>query len=510
MSVLGLDIGTSGCKASVVDEGGRVAGQAYREHSLFSPGAGMEEIDPELVWASAKAVIAAAASAAAQRGASTVGAISVSSFGEAIVPVDGSGRPLRNAILYIDRRGSEEAAALAEALGPGRVQAITGAPPHSMYSIAKLLWMKGHENELFRSTARFLLLADYVLVRLGARPHTDYSLAARTQAFDVVGKLWSPEILGYAELEDDKFGSPVQAGTIVGELGRKLADELGLRGGVLLVAGGHDQCCAALGSGVVGPGAAVDGLGSTECVTPAFDRPVIDEKMAAAGFACVPHVVAGLYVTYAFTFTCGSLLKWFRDAFAEGEKAKAEGEGREVFELLVEEALASKGSLLLLPHFAGAATPYMDSGARGALLGLGLDTTRGDVLRAILEGVTYEMMVNVERLEEAGIAVSELRVAGGMARSDLFLQLKADMMGRPLAALDGVEAGTLGVALLAGVASGMFPDLASASRAFSRPRRVFEPEPASHARYAERFEDYKRLYPAVKSVAGGRKEGLRS
>jgi Sugar (pentulose and hexulose) kinases len=508
MSVLGLDIGTSGCKASVIDAEGHVAAQAYREYALSSPGPGMEEIDPELVWQSSKEVISRAAAAA--RAAGPVEAISVSSFGEAIVPVDSSARPLRNAILYIDRRGAEEASALGEALGEEHVQSITGARVHSMYSIAKLLWMKGHEAGTFSAADKFLLLADYALARLGARPHTDYSLAARTQAFDVSRKAWSPEILGYAGLDPEKLGEPVQAGAVVGELGRGLASELGLKTGALLVAGGHDQCCAALGAGVVGPGAAVDGLGSTECVTPAFDRPIIDDRMGSAGFACVPHVMAGLYVTYAFTFTCGSLLKWFRDEIAPDLKALAEREGRDAFELLVAEASEREAPLLLLPHFAGAATPYMDALARGALVGLSLDTTRGDILRAILEGVTYEMMVNVERLEEAGIAVSELRAVGGLAKSDRFLQLKADMMGRPLAALDGAEAGTLGVAMLAGVAAGLYPDLATAARSLPRTRRVFEPDMAAHGRYAERFEAYKRLYPAMREIARARKEGSTS
>ncbi|MDP3176798.1 MAG: FGGY-family carbohydrate kinase, partial [Spirochaetaceae bacterium] len=351
---------------------------------------------------------------------------------------------------------------------------------------------------------KFLLLADFTLFRLGARPHTDYSLAARTQAFDVVRKAWSPEILRFAGVDEEKLGESVQAGTVVGELGRTLAEELGLPAGALLVAGGHDQTCAALGSGVIGPGVAVDGLGSTECVTPACDRPIINEATASAGFACVPHVVAGLYVTYAFTFTCGSLLKWFLENLGPGRRAEAEGRVVDAFDLLIEEATAGEGTpLLLLPHFAGAATPYMDSQAAGAIVGLGLETTGSDIVRAILEGVTYEMMVNVERLEDAGIAVDELRAVGGLSRSSAFLQLKADMMGRPIAALDVGEAGTLGVAMLAGIASGMFAGPEDAVSRLVRKRRSFEPDTTKHVRYMERFDAYKRMYPAVKDILRG-------
>lgn len=497
MSILGIDIGTSGCKASVVDAEGRIVGQAYKEYPLVSPRPGLQEIDPELVWRSTKEVIAHAASAAA---GDPVLAISVSSFGESVVPVGADGFPLRNAILYIDRRGADEARFLGEGLGADKVHAITGAPPHSMYSINKILWLKRNESDTYRRAWKFLLLADYTLFRLGARPHTDYSLAARTQAFDVVRKVWSPEILRQMGIDEDKLGEPVQAGTVVGELGRKLAGELGVPVGALLVAGGHDQSCAALGSGVTGPGVAVDGLGSTECVTPAFDRPVINEATARAGFACVPHVVEGLYVTYAFTFTCGSVLKWFRDKLADDRQAEAKSRGVDVFDLLIEEAAGEPSPLLLLPHFAGAATPYMDSDAKGAIVGLGIDTTRRDIVRAILEGVTFEMMVNVERLSEAGIAVEELRAVGGLSKSEAYLQLKSDMMGRPISALDVGEAGTLGVAILAGVACGLYPDARAAAGTLVHKRRVFEPDMRAHARYLERFGQYKRMYPAVKSI----------
>jgi xylulokinase len=500
MSVLGIDIGTSGCKASVVDADGRIVGQDYKEYSLVSPGAGLQEIEPELVWRSTKEVIARAVRRADDHRGEGVRAISVSSFGETVVPLARDGSVLRNAFLYIDGRGSEEAEFLRRRIGGARIQAITGVPIHSMYSLSKILWLKRNEPDIYERTWKFLLFSDYTLFRLGARPCTDYSLAARTQAFDVVAKSWSAEMLDGAGVDADKFGEPVQAGTVIGKLKKELAGELGIPADALLVAGGHDQPCAALGAGVIGPGVAVDGLGSTECITPAFDHPVINDATARSGFACVPHVVAGLYVTYAFTFTCGSVLKWYRDRLSGDRRGEAEARGIDVFDLLVEEAAARESPLLLLPHFAGAATPYMDAGSVGAIVGLTIDTTGRDIARAILEGVTYEIMVNMERLEAAGIAVDELRAVGGLSKSAAFLQLKADMMGRSIIALDVGEAGTLGVAILAGVASGMFPSLGGAVSSLVRKKRQFEPDLGAHARYLERFEAYKRMYPAVKSI----------
>ena len=178
-----------------------------------------------------------------------------------------------------------------------------------MYSICKILWLKNNRPDIYHRTWKFLLFADFILFKLGARPHTDYSLAARTMAFDIVNKQWSVEILACAGIDIDKFGEPVQSGTAVGIINTWQAADLNLPADVMLVAGGHDQPCAALGAGVIRSGLAVDGLGTTECITPAFDRPILSGAMAENYFACVPHVIPEMYVTYAFTFTSGSVLK---------------------------------------------------------------------------------------------------------------------------------------------------------------------------------------------------------
>jgi xylulokinase len=307
MSLMGVDIGTSGCKATIIDLEGNIKGQAYYEYSFFSPKPGWEEIDPEQVWKSVKKVIG---DSLTQYQGEPIKAISVSSFGEAAIPIDREGKVLHNSIIYIDIRGQEEAEYLKLRLGYEKILGITGVSVHPMYTINKIMWLKKHIPEVYNNTWKFLLFADFILFKLGAKAHTDYSLAARTMAFDIVNKCWSAEILECAGVNEDKFGEPVQAGTVVGEISRSIAKELGLPENIILVAGGHDQTCAALGAGVIKSTFAVDGLGTTECITPAFDKPIISDSMAKNSFACVPHVIKDMYVTYAFTFTSGSLLKW--------------------------------------------------------------------------------------------------------------------------------------------------------------------------------------------------------
>lgn len=499
MSLLGLDIGTSGCKATIVDQNGNCLAQNFQEYPLISLQPGWQEIDPELVWQSAKSVMT---KAAARVIADPVQAISVSSFGEAVTAVDRDGNALCNSMIYIDIRGAAEAEFLTTQLGHEKVLGITGTSIQPMYSICKIIWLKNNRPDIYRRTWKFMLFADFILFKLGARPHTDYSLAARTMAFDIVNKQWSLEILECAGIDIDKFGEPVQSGTPVGMISARQAVELCLPADVMLVAGGHDQPCAALGAGVIRSGLAVDGLGTTECITPAFDRPILSGAMAENYFACVPHVIPDMYVTYAFTFTSGSVLKWYRDNFGSAYIEEAARLGVNVYDLMIDKAAPDPSSLFVLPHFAGAATPYMDTAAQGAMVGLTIDTKPADILKAIIEGITFEIMVNAERLDAAGVYMEELRTVGGLAKSAKFLQLKADMMGKRITTLNEPEAGTLGVAILAGTACGLFKSLDEAVTRLVRVKKTYDPDERLHEQYQARFAVYKRLYPAIRGLSG--------
>ena len=503
MSIMGLDVGTSGCKATIINADGSCLGQASQEYALQSPQPGWQELDPNDIWAAVRQVIRqAVAMAAAAPAADPVRAIAVSSFGESVVAIDRDGQVLHNCLLYIDSRGRDEAAGLEASLGSDRVLAIAGTTIQPMYSLSKILWLRKHRPDVDCRIWKYLLIADFILYRLGARPHTDYSLAARTMAFDITAKQWSGEILAAAGIDPARFADPVQAGTPVGEIDPSIAAALGLPRQATLVAGGHDQPCAALGAGANRAGLAVDGLGTTECITPVYDRPILSAAMAGSGYACVPHVLRDLYVTYAFTFTGGSILKWYRNNFGAAWQAEATRLGVNAYDLMIDRAMAGPdpSPVLLLPHFAGAATPYMDTSAQGAILGLTIDTTARDILKAVLEGITFEIMINLERLSAAGIQIDELRSVGGLARSETFLQLKADMMGKPITSLEYAEAGTIGVAILAGTAVGIFSSIEDGIASLVRPRRTFYPREAIHRRYQERFAIYKRIYPAVRDI----------
>lgn len=498
MAVIGVDIGSTGCKATIVSENGAILAQAYREYREKKCEVPQwQEVSSNEVWRCTAEVISACA---AQHKGEPVAALSVSSFGEAVTLVDDCLNVLSDGILYTDPRGDEETAWLLAGVEADAYMGIAGVGPSKMYSLPKLMWLKQHKPEAYRNARAFLPFDGFALAKLGAKLHTSYSLAARTMAFDVVNKRWSAKILDIAGIDGAKCPEAVPSGTVVGQLSREAAHLTGLPEGILLVSGGHDQPCASLGAGAIYSGLATDGLGSVESINPTFDEPRLNAQMAQGSFACVPHVLPEKYITYAFTFTAGRLFKWYRDTLGSEECARAQRANRNVYELLIEEMSPEANDLFLLPYFAGAATPYMDYTSKGALVGMTLETTKPDIVRALLEGITFESMVNVEHLERAGVSIRELVATGGLANSRAFLQMKADMMGRPIHTIASDQAGTMGVAILAGVAVGVYGSIEEAVSLVVKKGTQYEPDFKRHQRYLEKYERYKRIYPAMKHI----------
>ncbi|WNR45240.1 FGGY-family carbohydrate kinase [Paenibacillus roseipurpureus] len=490
MSLMGLDIGTTGCKCSLFTEDGVLIAASYREYSLVLPKPGYFEFDPHLLWKSVQEVIEETAS---QSGGDLIKAISVSSFGETAIPIAQDGSVLGNGLLYTDIRGFDEALLLEQSLGKTKVMALAGVPLHPMFTVAKMMWMKRHEPQWFRRVWKFLLIGDYIVFRLTGMTAIDYTLASRTMAFNITTKKWETEILRAAELDQSLLSEPVASGEAIGRVTPQCCERLGLKGRPMVVAGGHDQACAALGAGILREGQAIDGIGTVECIAPTYSRPVVNETMLRLQYNCAPHVLDGHYLTYAFNFTGGSLLKWFRNEFGYKAESEAHLRGMDVYNYLNLTAPIEPTDLVIIPHFAGSGTPHMKPEAKGLIYGLTFQTTAADVYRACMEGVTYEMRYNLECLKEAGIAVDSLRAVGGGAKSDLWLQLKADIMNRTIERLNISEAGTIGTVILAGRAVGAFATFEEAAQILVKPLKSFYPHVERRDQYEERYEKFKRL-----------------
>jgi xylulokinase len=494
MSLLGIDVGTTGCKAAVFSKAGRLVASAYEEYDVQRPEPGRSELDSLQVWEQIKHTIGKAVSGAA---GDPVKALAVSSLGEAVVPVTLDRQVLGPSILNFDVRGAEYLDRLRSILPDERLYRINGNTLGNHYGLTKLLWIKEHQSELYRRADKFLLWESFVSFMLGAEPVVDYSLANRTLLFDVDRETWSDELLELTGLDHAKLPGTAPSGTVIGAVSRRVADELGLPANVAIVTGAHDQCANAVGCGVIQPGRAVYGMGTFICVTPVFECRREPGVMMEQGLNTEHHAVPGQYVTFIYN-QGGSLLKWFRDTFAASERKRAAETGADIYAALISEIPAGPSRIIVLPHFTITGPPKFIADSCGLIAGLQLETSRGDILKGILEGTTFYLRECLESLPATGIEITDFRAAGGGSRSDAWIQICADIMGRPFVRPKITEAGVLGAAIIAGVGCGIFPTLEVGVEAMVKLERTFEPDLKMHALYQGRFEKYKQLWPLMK------------
>ncbi len=492
MSYLGLDIGTSGCKAVVYGESGRRLAGAHRAYPVQAPQPGWAELDSDQVLAACREVIREAAGQAGE----PVRALGVSSQGEAFTPVDSAGRCLGRAMVSSDSRAAELMADFTERFGVKKLYQITGHTPAPLFSLFKLLWLKAHEPEIWARSAKFLCFEDLLQQSLGLEPALGWSLAGRTLLFDVKRHVWSREILDAVGLDESRLARPLAGGTVAGEVSRAAAARFGLPAGVKVVCGGHDQGLAALGAGVCQAGTVMYAAGSVECVCPVVERPVLNATLRRNNLCCYDYCLPGLYCSVAYSLTGSNLLQYFLEQFGQAERQAAGGESGGAYERLLAQLPAEPTELLALPYFTPSGTPYFDSRTPGALIGWRLSTSKGEVLKALLEGVALEMRLNLELLESSGFRIERLIATGGGMRNPALVQLKADVLGRPLTTLAVEEAGCLGAARLAQRALG---EEARASEAETAGMEV-RPDPHRAAQYRRKFAQYRELYPAVRRL----------
>ena len=493
---MGVDIGTSGTKAVVFDDAGRQVALAYREYDVLTPEPGWAELDPDQVMTRCFEVIR---EAVGQLPARSVRGLGVSSQGEAFTAIDRGGKALSNALVSSDARASDYASNWSAEFGVEELYQITGHTAHPMFSLFKMLWLRDHRAEVWSKTQKFLCFEDLLQHRLGLDPCIGWPLAGRTMLFDVRRHEWSAAILEAIGLRPDQLARPLPSGTVAGKVAPEVGRDLGLGNDCLVVTGGHDQPCGALGAGVTEPGIAMYATGTVECITPAFPEPLFTADLQKNNLCTYDHAAPGLYATLAFCLTGGNILKWFRDEFGAEEVGESQRTGTNAYELLLRTAGNKPSGLLVLPYFTPTGTPYFDTAATGAIVGLRLTTTRGQFIRALLEGVAFEMKLNLDILEQSGLRIDAFRAVGGGAKSETWTQLKADVMDKPIQMLDVTEAGCLGAAMLARAADTQEPATEVAARwtkivGAKAPRREIAEQ------YAEQFKRYKQIYPALRKL----------
>jgi len=477
--LLGIDVGTSGCKAILIDETGRVLKQASAEYPLHVPQPMWTEQDPEDWWRGVQSCIA-------EIGEANPDAIGLTGQMHGSVFLDANDQVIRPAILWNDQRTIEECAEIDATVGADNVRATTCNPPLTGFQAPKILWLRNHELSHYMRLKSVLLPKDYIRFRLSGVKATEVSDASGTGLFDVPNRSWSSRMLGALELDPMLFPASTESFAA----SAKTNGAGGLAAGIPIAGGGGDQAAGAVGTGAVEPGIVSVSLGTSGVVFTALDRPEYVPSGAAHTF-CHAN---GAWHAMGVMLSCGGAMRWARDTFFTGD-------GYDGMNRLAASAAPGAMGATFLPYLTGERTPHNDPHARGALAGLTLGQGAGDIARAVFEGVSFGLYDGFRLLESLGASADEIRVTGGGAKSDLWLQILADLFGKPCVRLAADEGPAFGAAVLGGVGIGIWPDVASACRETLKPVSQVAPSGTDYTAAYERYRDlYERTAPWDRAV----------
>ena len=486
MISLGVDIGGTGAKCVAFDDHGAQLALSYIEYP--NP-PGKANLEPQVLSDSVVRVIRDCVQALPARDA--VAAITVSSFGESFVPIDEHGAPLTDIIMYFANSGSGEFDELVRRVGEETFMRVARILPDASYSLAKMLYTLRTAQ---RPVWKFLPIAAYVCYRLSGAVMTDVSLACRTLLYDVEKREWSRELLEASGVALDQLPDVCPTGTAVGFLRPEIAQALSLPENVRVVIGSHDQIVNALACGVCEHGDGVDVSGTCECIEPLFADIPGDFGFTKENFACVPYVDDAGYVTYAYNISGGAVVRWYRDQLARHLSAQAKAEHVSIYDLLNRVCPKEPTDVIVLPFLQGmGGTPDVRPNARGMFYGVTMETGLPEFYRAILEGLTFEMAYNLEKLEGFGVAPNRLYACGGGARSKVWLQIKADIWNREILPVKTEETGALGSAILGFAAVTGEKDRLALAKKFVQLGEPMRPDAARVEVYREKFQLYKQL-----------------
>ena len=485
MISLGVDIGGTGCKCVAFRDDGTQLAIAYAEYPLA---AGQVNLPPDILTSSVFQVIAGCTAQLENR--QDITAITISSFGESFVAVDEQGNALTDILLYFGNTESEEFSRLVKDIGEEEFMRIARILPDASYSLSKMLYTQKIAN---RPVWKYLFIAGFICYQLTKKTYADISLACRSLLYDVENRCWSQELLKKCGIAANTLPEVLPTGGKVGTLLPDIAAQLGLSQDVLVVIGSHDQIVNALGAGVQTIGDAVDTSGTCECITPLFASIPEDLDFQKNNFACVPYLEDRGYVTYAYNISAGSVVRWYRDALAGYLREDAKAQNKSIYDLINEQCPQVPTDLMVLPFLQGmGGTPDVDAGATGLIAGLSTQTRLPDIYRAILEGITFEMRYNQEKLGENGVQLERLYACGGGAKSPVWIQIKADILGCEIIPVKCEETGAMGSAIL-GIAAVTGESPFAIAQKFRQYGDVIRPNPEHQMIYNKKYQTYKLL-----------------
>ena len=495
--LLGIDIGTSGTKTVLFDTAGGVMASATFEYPMQQPQNGWAEQNPEDWWNAARQGIAKVLRESAVP-ADSIRGIGLSGQMHSLVLLDEDNRVLRPAILWCDGRTTAECEEIHERVGKARLIELTANPALTGFTAGKILWVRKHEPEIYAKCRHILLPKDYIRLMLTGEYATEVSDASGMGLLDVPHRCWSDEVLEKLEIDKNLLAKVYESPEVTGKVTAQAASETGLAEGTIVVGGAGDNAAAAVGTGVVTEGRAFATIGTAGGVFAHTDALSIDPKGRVHTFCCA---VPGAWHVMGVTLAAGASLQWFRNQLCRDLMDEADKRGIDPYVLMTE--LAEKTPvgaerLLFLPYLMGERTPHLDADCRGAFFGLSAIHTRAEMIRAVMEGVTYSLRDCMEILRGMGVMSEQIVACGGGGSSPFWRQMLADVLGCGVSTVDSREGPALGAALLAGVGAGVYESVPAACEAVIRTGKPQTPNAQDSAAYSRVYAIYQGLYPALR------------
>ena len=497
--VLGIDLGTSGTKTVLFDQNGKAMASATVEYPMYQPQNGWAEQEPA-DWANA--AIATIRTVLEKSGVNQEDVVSLGISGQmhGLVMLDADNQVIRPSIIWCDQRTAKECEEITEKVGYDTLIRITANPALTGFTLSKLMWVRNHEPENYARCKHVLLPKDYVRFVLTGDYATEVSDASGMQMLDVPNRCWSDELLKILDIDKNLLAKVYESCEVTGHISAEAAKKTGLSEKTLVVGGAGDNAAAAVGTGVVEDGKAFTTIGTSGVVFAHTDKLAIDPKGRVHTFCCA---VPGAWHVMGVTQAAGLSLKWFRDTFCAAEKEAAAQMGVDPYELTNQEAAKSPigaNKLLYAPYLMGERTPHLDSDCRGVFFGLSAMHQRRDLLRAVMEGVSYSLNDCLGILAGMGVAPETMLACGGGGKSPLWRQMLADVMNCPVATTVNTEGPALGVAILASVGAGLYPSVQEACRQMIKVNPAQDPIAENVPKYAKVYAIYQKLYTANREL----------
>ncbi|GAB1482934.1 xylulokinase [Treponema sp.] len=488
--ILTFDVGTTSVKTRLFDESFQIVGSHSAEYQLIVKSGGIVEMEGEAYWSAlckgSRAVVAACPAAR-----SGIEVIAISTQGETLIPIDSKGKPLCNAIVWLDSRSTEEAAFLRRSFGSDIYYPSTGlGQVDEVAPISKILNIKNKRPDVYSQTYKFLLLEDYLLLRLSGKIVTEKSLLSSSGYFNIRTDALYTEILDYAEISPSLFPEVLECAQAIGTIQNDAAYELGINAGARVVTGAMDQVSGAIGAGNIRQGIVTETTGTALVMGASTTNPDFSHPARPIIYR---HALKGSFFVLSLSNTAGMIMKWFKDEFCALE---AERFGDSVYaelDRLAAEIPPASDGLLVFPHFSGVITPVSDPDARGIFYGVTLNTRKAHFLRAIMESVAYMLKENIEIFEQMGISVQQIRSLGGGSRSGIWSQIKADVLQREILTFQDTESTSIGAAMLGALGAGWYPSL-EAMGTPNPQRATFQPNNNNTIVYDAAYAKYQKLY----------------